>query len=197
MPRRFLHAVLYRLGYVQDSGRYGEKLLDHSHLAQPMNYDLHAKPPDRGMKLILTHVEQVHLTCSEQMKERRPVIRNSRCANEVFRPFFEYHLTTYEAMRVILLDAGRRVRGVLTIGQGGLSETTADHRLLFAAALKTLSTGIILAHNHPSGRLTPSVRDLEWTRKVKSIGELHDIPLEDHLILTEDGYLSMADEGML
>lgn len=192
MSIRLLHALLSRLGYVQDSGPAN---LPDPITKGPSTYQALHTPPDPGLRLVLTHVECI--TLAEDQGERKPLVRNSRCAYEVLRPFFRDHMNTYEAMRVILLDPGRRARGVLTIGQGGVSETTADHRILFGAALKTLSTGIILAHNHPSGRLMPSAKDREWTRKVKEIGELHDIPLEDHLILTDRGYLSMADEGLL
>lgn len=192
MSLQLLHLLLSRLGYVQDSG---PATTENPVTKPPILYQGQHVVPEPGLKLVLTHVECISL--AENSTDRRAIVRNSRCAYEIFRPFFAEHVNTYEAMRVILLDAGRRVRGVLTIGQGGVSETTADHRILFGAALKTLSTGIILAHNHPSGRLMPSAKDREWTRKVKEIGELHDIPLEDHLILTDRGYLSMADEGLL
>ena len=72
-----------------------------------------------------------------------------------------------------------------------------DVRLIFAAALKSNASGIIMAHNHPSGNLTASQADRDITRKVVQAGHLLDIPVLDHVIITTEGYYSFADEGAL
>ncbi|MNR20999.1 hypothetical protein D3C85_1378730 [compost metagenome] len=72
-----------------------------------------------------------------------------------------------------------------------------DIRLLFAAALKSNATGLIVSHNHPSGRTEPSEPDRYITRKIAQAGLLLDIKLLDHLIITSESYYSFADQGAL
>jgi DNA repair protein RadC len=69
--------------------------------------------------------------------------------------------------------------------------------LILAAAIKGLAVGIVLAHNHPSGNLKPSVADEQLTAKIKTAASYHDIRLLDHIIVTADAYYSFADEGLL
>ncbi len=76
-------------------------------------------------------------------------------------------------------------------------ETSVDVRVILQAALLTNSVAIILAHNHPSGNLKPSRQDMEITKQVKDAARLMRITVLDHLILTDAGYYSFADEGEL
>ena len=71
----------------------------------------------------------------------------------------------------------------------------ADLRLLFAVALQSLATSVILSHNHPSGNLSPSQADIALTKKIKEAGEVMNITLLDHIIITKEGYTSFQDEG--
>ncbi len=88
--------------------------------------------------------------------------------------------------------------GVIPISKGGLSATVVDIKLIMSIALKSLSSGIILSHNHPSGNLEPSYEDNKLTRRIKEACELMDIKLLDHIILTPDSrYRSFADMGEL
>jgi len=80
---------------------------------------------------------------------------------------------------------------------GGINGTVADVRLLFATAVQSLATSVIIAHNHPSGTLEPSNADIQLTDKIKEAGKLMDISLLDHLIITDYGYYSFADEGRM
>jgi DNA repair protein RadC len=80
---------------------------------------------------------------------------------------------------------------------GGISVTVIDPKTVYQAALKANACSIILAHNHPSGNQTPSDADMEITRKCKDSGNILGITILDHLILLTDGYLSMADKGIL
>ena len=77
-----------------------------------------------------------------------------------------------------------------------MSKLVWRHTILYIA-LKTNSTGIILAHNHPSGDLKPSSTDINLTRKIKSACEIMDLKLHDHIVLAKEGYLSFMDEGIL
>ena len=82
--------------------------------------------------------------------------------------------------------------------QGGVAGTVVDAKIIFAAALKCRASAIILAHNHPSCRLTPSNEDRAITTKLREGGKFLDLPILDHLILSpEGGYYSFADEGIL
>jgi DNA repair protein RadC len=83
------------------------------------------------------------------------------------------------------------------LSKGGISETTVDIRLLLKSALQCGATAIIVAHNHPSGVLKPSTSDIQLTQKIKKAGENMDIKLLDHLIISEKGYFSFADEKLL
>jgi len=163
----------------------------------PRLQDSHPQPSASTMRLVMTRVEAVNLSAEGIASCDMVEITNSDLAHTIFSPFFADHLCAYEAVRIILLDPQNHARGVVTIGQGGIAQTTADHRLLFAAALTTLSPAVIIAHNHPSGKLVPSRADIDWTRKACQIGELHEITVRDHLILGMNGYYSMADKGLL
>ena len=80
----------------------------------------------------------------------------------------------------------------------GITGTVADPKLILGLALKSAATGIILAHNHPSGNLQPSIQDKDITKKIQEACKLLDITLLDHLIVVpEDAYFSFADEGFL
>ena len=83
------------------------------------------------------------------------------------------------------------------LSKGGITGTLVDVRLVLKNALEVGATGIILAHNHPSGTLKPSEADKQITAKIKTAGTALDIKLLDHLIITEQAYVSFADEGLL
>lgn len=102
-----------------------------------------------------------------------------------------------EKFKVMLLNRANLVLGIVTISSGGIAGTVADPKMVFGPALKAASSSVLLGHNHPSGNLTPSQADIKLTQKLKEAGQLLDLPVLDHLILTRDGFYSFADEGML
>lgn len=102
-----------------------------------------------------------------------------------------------EQFVVLYLNRANRVLGSYQLSKGGLTGTIADVRLILSVALKTLASGLILAHNHPSGNLTPSDSDLGLTLKIKKAAKLMDIELLDHIIMTNNGYFSFVDEGII
>ncbi|MDT0642209.1 JAB domain-containing protein [Zunongwangia sp. F363] len=128
-----------------------------------------------------------------------PKISSSLCAKELlFSQWNKDHIALHECFKVMLLNNANRVKGIFEVSTGGITGTLVDVRIVFAVALKSLTTAIIIAHNHPSGTLKPSENDKRLTRKIKSAGEFLDIKLLDHLIITPDGsYFSFADEGIL
>lgn len=132
---------------------------------------------------------------SKNSDEKRPHVRNSRDAFEIIQT--ELQDIDHEEFWVIMLNRANRVIDKQRIGIGGVSGTVADPRIIFKAAIQQLASGIILVHNHPSGNLTPSLADIELTKKIKEAGKLLDIQVPDHLILGGQNYFSFADEGML
>ena len=128
-----------------------------------------------------------------------PKITSSWVAKELlFEEWNKDEIGLQESFKVMLLNNANRVKGVLEISKGGITGTLVDIRIVFAVVLKSLTTGIILAHNHPSGTLTPSLADKRITEKIQQAAKLFDVKLLDHLILSpEGGYYSFADEGDL
>ena len=118
---------------------------------------------------------------------------------------YKYLLPTYkvgticykEYFKVLFLNQSNQVLGYILISEGGITDTTVDVRVILQGALLTNSVAIILAHNHPSGNLKPSRQDMEITKQVKEAARLMRITVLDHLILTDTGYYSFADEGEL
>lgn len=106
-------------------------------------------------------------------------------------------LQMQEEVKVILLNRSNKALGIYSLARGGITSCVVDVRIILSVALKTLATGIILVHNHPSGNLKPSQDDLKVTKKLKESCSLLDITLLDHLIITKDDYYSFADEGIL
>jgi len=100
---------------------------------------------------------------------------------------------------MLLLNRANKVLGITTISEGGLSGTVTDVRLIYQYAIKGNASGIIICHNHPSGNVNPSESDQKITNKIKEAGNLLDIQLLDHIILTSEReiYRSFADEGQL
>lgn len=104
----------------------------------------------------------------------------------------------HETFTILLLNQSNKVKGIYPLSHGGITGTLVDMRILFAIILKTLSVGIILAHNHPSGQLKPSEADIQLTQKIRKAAVLFDIKVLDHIILAPDGrYYSFADNGLL
>ena len=102
-----------------------------------------------------------------------------------------------EQFKVMLLNRANKVLGLFEVSTGGVSGTVADPKIIFTAALKGGASGIIVAHNHPSGNLTASQSDIDLTRKLKEAGKFLEIQLLDHVIVTTEGYFSFADEGLI
>lgn len=133
-------------------------------------------------------------------KGKRATITTSSDAMKIARKFFpEDSINLQERFIALYLNRSNHVIGVYPVSIGGITGTVADTRLILAEALKTASTGLVLAHNHPSGSLLPSRADIELTRKIKEGALLMDIKVLDHLILSpeEEVFFSFADEGLL
>jgi len=110
---------------------------------------------------------------------------------------FYTEIDIYESFFLLLLDRSNKTIGYAKISQGGVAGTVVDPKIIFKYALESLASGIIMVHNHPSGNLKASISDIELTKKVKNGAKHFDINLLDHLIISENGFLSMADECLI
>lgn len=103
----------------------------------------------------------------------------------------------FESSIVIFLNNQNLTLGFMKISMGGMTGTVMDPRVIFSTALGCGATAIILSHNHPSGTLNPSDTDIKMTRKLRDCGQLLEIKVLDHIIVTNDGFYSFSDEGMI
>jgi DNA repair protein RadC len=144
-------------------------------------------------------VAEIQLIYKSNVKPSlRPRISGSMDAYNVLLDGWDGNkLDLIEQFKVLLINRANKVLGIFEVSTGGIAGTVADPKLIFVAAIKGAATGIILAHNHPSGNLTPSQADIDLTRKIKEAGKLLEIQVLDHLILTSEKYYSFADEGIL
>lgn len=125
-------------------------------------------------------------------------IRDAKSAYEVLMAAWDRNkMDLQEQFKILLTSADCTCLGIAHIATGGISQCSIDTRIIFATALKANATNIILAHNHPSGNLKASDADIRQTEKLFHAGKLLDIHVADHLILSSQGYLSMANEGLM
>jgi DNA repair protein RadC len=103
----------------------------------------------------------------------------------------------HEEFWIILLNRRNEVIQKVQISSGGVAGTVADPKMIFKAALEQLASGVILVHNHPSGNKQPSQADIDLTKRMRDAGKLLDTPVLDHLIFTDKGFYSFADEDRL
>nr|WP_319510733.1 DNA repair protein RadC [uncultured Draconibacterium sp.] len=122
-------------------------------------------------------------------------ITGSKDAADYFMPMLGD--LNHEEFWILLLNRGNRIMDSFMVSQGGISGTVIDVRLILKNALDKMASAIILCHNHPSGTMQASNADLNITRKIKSAAEIMDITVLDHIIIGQNNYLSIADEGML
>lgn len=128
----------------------------------------------------------------------RPVVNSAKRAADLLREFWDLDkIDLQEQFRILLLSPSGLLLGTYECSTGGISMTIADPRLIFTCALKANARSIIIAHNHPSGNLKPSEADIKLTRKLIEGGKLLEIVIADHIIITSEGYLSLAEEGLL
>lgn len=143
---------------------------------------------------IATALEIGRRRASQEIPEK-PMISNSNGAYQIFKNHLADLRT--EEFWGIFLNQSNRVIHISQLTQGGISQSIVDIRILFKTALDHFATGVIVAHNHPSGNLKPSKEDIDITQKIKEAGNTLTIQLLDHLIITQNSYFSFSDEGLL
>ena len=144
-------------------------------------------------------VSEVELVYKTKVKaSERPQVSSSKEAYELLKKYWDNNKIEFvEQFKILLLNRANKVLGIYQISTGGVAGTIADPKIIFIAALKAAASYIILAHNHPSGNLKPSIQDKQLTQKIKDGGILLEIQIMDHLIISSEGYFSFADEGLL
>ena len=142
---------------------------------------------------------EVKLTYKSKIKaSEREKILSAENAYKILLSVFDSETIQYkEFFKVILMNRANKVLGVCHISEGGLNETSADIRIIMQAAILGNASAIILAHNHPSGNIQPSMQDDQVTKRVKEIAKLIGINLLDHLIITDETYYSYSENGRI
>jgi DNA repair protein RadC len=125
----------------------------------------------------------------------KPVIQSSKDIAQYLKALLKDF--TYEVFAVLFLNQANKINHFEIVSRGGITGTVADPRIILKKALEQDATSIVLSHNHPSGSLKPSKADEVLTQKIKSAAQYFDIKVIDHIIVSEEGFYSFADEGLL
>lgn len=141
-------------------------------------------------------VAEVELIYRSKVKaSERVKVSSSIEAYEIFHQYWDDDkIDLLEDFKVLFLNRANRCLGIFNLSRGGASGVFVDPKILFAAALRSNAASIILCHNHPSGNLNPSGKDIKLTKRIKQGCGFLDISLLDHLIITSEDYYSMADQ---
>jgi DNA repair protein RadC len=126
---------------------------------------------------------------------KKEVIQSSKDIANYLKAQLEYK--KHEVFAVVFLNRANKINHFEIISEGGITGTVADPRIILKKALEHDAVSIVLCHNHPSGNLKPSRQDQELTHKIKEASGFFDIKVLDHIIVSEEGYYSFADESML
>ena len=142
-------------------------------------------------------LSEIHVSYKPGLASSK-IVNSSKAAFDILATLFPQDTICLQEQFVVLyLNRANKVIGSYQLSKGGITGTIADVRLILSVALKTLASGLILAHNHPSGNLKPSEADIQLTQKVKDAAKLMDIEVLDHMILSSNGYFSFTDDGII
>jgi DNA repair protein RadC len=132
-------------------------------------------------------------------REKMPVIKASIRSSAEVAHYLQSRLKDRltEVFAVAFLNRANKVNHLEIISEGGITGTVADPRVIFKKALAHNAVSLILCHNHPSGNLRPSRADEELTFKLREAARFLDMQVLDHVIVSDEGYFSFADEGLL
>lgn len=142
-------------------------------------------------------VKEINLVFRKGQVFEADVVTSSKTAVSALRKAIGRRLNVQEVFIALYLDRRNVPIGYTIHSLGGVAGTVVDAKMIAATAAKTLASGVIVAHNHPSGNLTPSSADIAISNKLKDGLKFLDIFLLDSLIITEEGYYSLADNGQI
>lgn len=126
-----------------------------------------------------------------------PITQSKDVYDLIIREWDDNILEMIEEVKVIFLNRTNKQIGIYNLAKGGITGCVVDIRIILSIALKTLATGVILVHNHPSGNLKPSTEDKKITNELRKACEIMNITLLDHLIVTRKGFFSFADANLI
>ncbi len=121
-------------------------------------------------------------------------ISSSKMVFDIMQPIIGE--LAHEEFWIIYLNNSNKVIAKTQISKGGITGTVVDKRIIFKIAFENNAVAMILTHNHPSGKLKPSDADIEITKELKLAGKQLDVRVLDHIIITENGFFSFADDGI-
>jgi len=127
--------------------------------------------------------------------KKKDVVLHSKDIADFLRAKLQYK--KHEVFALIFLSRSNKINHYEIVSEGGITGTVADPRIIIKKALAHDAVSIILCHNHPSGSVKPSRQDEELTNKIKEAAKFFDIKVMDHIIVSEEGYFSFADEGII
>lgn len=145
----------------------------------------------------MNEVAEIRVSYSTKNIQKEKITSSDKAYCIFFKSWSKKTIELQEEFKVMMLNNSNEVLGIYSMSKGGTTGTVVDIRLIFAVALKCNATAIILAHNHPSGKLKPSDADLTITRKIRSGADILEVKLLDHLIITKNGFYSMAEDGKI
>ena len=197
-----LIAILIRAGTKKQSAvDISKSILDHvknnlNELAK-MNVKELCRFPGIGEAKAVTILAALELGARIRQEQAltKDQVTDSATLYEILKP--QMANLAHEEFRVVYLNRANKIVGIKQISVGGVTGTVADPKIIFRKGIELLASSIILAHNHPSGNLRPSKADIDLTKKMKEAGKLMEIEVIDHIIVSDCGYYSFADEGMI
>jgi DNA repair protein RadC len=148
-------------------------------------------------KMVIYEKLDIYSLKRNPSKIPRVKISTSNDAYVVIRKFYKHDINVYESLFLLMLDRGNVTVGFVKISQGGVSSTTADMKMIIRYVTSSLASAIVIAHNHPSGKLYPSDNDIALTRKIKQALDILEVQVLDHLILSDKDFYSFSNEGIL
>ncbi|MCD9584769.1 JAB domain-containing protein [Tenacibaculum maritimum] len=143
------------------------------------------------------NIAEVKVSYTTNNTEKLRVTNSKTSYNVLLACWNKNTLELQEEFKVLLLNRNNQVLGIYPLSKGGTASSIVDVKLLFSVALKCNTHGIILAHNHPSGNLTPSEADKRLTKKIVEASRILDVAILDHIILSKNDYYSFSDNNIL
>ena len=151
----------------------------------------------KSKQFVINEVELVYTPKMYEGEETKVI--NSLTAALILRQAYNDNTINFQEESIVLfLNNANEIICINKLSKGGITATVVDGRILLATALKCMATGIIISHNHTSGKTQPSDNDINLTRRLKDACDLFEIKLLDHIIITpSSGYYSFVDAGII
>lgn len=138
-------------------------------------------------------IQEIQVTYKSNQLESEAIISSTAAYKVLLDNWNKDTIELLEEVKVLYLNNASKPLGIYNLAKGGINQCTVDLRLIYSIALKVNATGLIVAHNHPSGELKPSAADQKITAEIKAAGEILNIKMLDHLIITRKSYYSFQD----